>query len=276
VPIARGPSRSMELREAVANAKFLVNAGYSEIALTGIHLGAYGRDLSPKTRLENLVEEIIAGASDCRLRLSSIEPQEFSDGLISLIKQNSRICNHFHIPVQSGDDAILKRMFRPYNKELVVELTEKILESAPDACVGMDVMVGFPGETDASFEKTVEFIMKTGCNYLHVFPFSPRRGTVAYGFPDRTPVRSSRYRVEILRKLSNEFRSKFYSKFVGRTLHALVEYAGQSKDEWGKGLTSNYISVKIKGLNKTHEGKIVPVLIDAVKNNEAYGLLTFE
>jgi threonylcarbamoyladenosine tRNA methylthiotransferase MtaB len=276
VPIARGPSRSMELRKAVENAKFLVDAGYSEIALTGIHLGAYGRDLSPKTGLENLVEEILAGASDCRLRLSSIEPQEFSDRLISLIKQNSRICKHFHIPAQSGDDEILKRMFRPYNKELVAELTGKILESAPDACVGMDVMVGFPGETDASFEKTVEFIMTTGCGYLHVFPFSPRRGTVAYGFSDRTPARSSRYRVEILRKLSNELRSKFYGKFVGRTLHALVEYAGQSKDEWGKGLTGNYISVQIKGLDKTHEGKVVPVKIDAVRNNKAYGLLTFE
>jgi threonylcarbamoyladenosine tRNA methylthiotransferase MtaB len=266
----------MELRKAVENAKFLVDAGYSEIALTGIHLGAYGRDLSPKTGLENLVEEILAGASDCRLRLSSIEPQEFSDRLISLIKQNSRICKHFHIPAQSGDDEILKRMFRPYNQELVAELTEKILESAPDACVGMDVMVGFPGETDASFEKTVEFIMQIGCGYLHVFPFSPRLGTVAYGFSDRTPARSSRYRVEILRKLSNEFRSKFYGKFVGRTLHALVEYAGQSKDEWGKGLTGNYISVQIKGLDKTHEGKVVPVLIDTVRNNEAYGLLTFE
>ncbi len=276
VPIARGPSRSLELGKAVENARFLVDAGYSEIALTGIHLGEYGRDLSPKKRLEDLVESILAGTSECRLRLSSIEPQEFSEGLLSLIEQNSRICKHFHIPAQSGDDEILKKMFRPYNTKLVAKLTEKILELAPDACIGMDVMVGFPGETDASFERTVSFIESTQCDYLHVFPFSPRQGTVAYGLPDRTPARLSHQRVKILRKLSDELRSIFYSKFIGRTLWALAECAGQTIEEYGKGLTGNYIPVKIKGLAKTHESKIVPVLIDGVKDNEAYGVLTHD
>ncbi|MFH0960548.1 MAG: MiaB/RimO family radical SAM methylthiotransferase, partial [Pseudomonadota bacterium] len=273
VPIARGPSRSMDLREVVEDVKFLVNAGYSEISLTGIHLGAYGRDLTPKTRLENLIEEILAATSGCRLRLSSIEPQEFSDGLLSLIKHNTRICKHFHIPAQSGDDKILKKMLRPYKTEFIVELLGKILESSPDSCLGMDVMVGFPGETDASFEKTVDFILRSGCNYLHVFPFSPRRGTVAYDMPDRPPVSLSHHRVDILRKISNDLRSKFYGKFVGRTLYALVERPGLDVDEWGKGLTDNYISVRIKGLKNIHEGYIVPIRIDSVGKDEVFGFL---
>lgn len=271
VPIARGPSRSMALRKAVETAKILVDSGYSEIALTGIHLGAYGRDLSPKTRLENLLEKILENTRNCRIRLSSIEPPEFSDGLISLIAQSPRICKHFHIPAQSGDDEILKRMFRPYNTDLVVELTRKILDSAPDACLGMDIMVGFPGETEASFQKTMEFVMRTEAHYLHVFPFSPKKGTVAHELPDRIPSRLSSQRVKDLRRLSDELRSKFYHKFVGRTLGAIVESSPHGNAKWGKGLTDNYISVRVKDLDKTHKREVVPVRIDGVGKGGVYG-----
>jgi len=245
VPIARGPSRSMSVRKAIQNAQALFNTGYYEIAVTGVHLGAYGRDLSPRVTLENLIADLLANSSSCRFRLSSIEPQEFSDGLLSLISQTSRICRHFHIPTQSGDDEILKRMLRPYSTGLVLRLTEKIFELVPDACVGMDVMVGFPGETDASFQKTYEFVKKSGCTNLHVFPFSPRKGTIAHGIPNRVPGHFTHSRVQILRNLSTELRFDFYNKFLGRNLEAIIESAGTKPDRCGKGLTDNYISVNI-------------------------------
>ncbi len=271
VPIARGPSRSMSVRKAVQNAQALVNAGYFEIAVTGVHLGAYGRDLSARVTLENLVADLLANTSSCRFRLSSIEPQEFSDGLLSLISQTSRICRHFHIPTQSGDDEILKRMFRSYNTRLVLRLTDKIFELVPDACVGMDVMVGFPGETDASFQKTYELVKKSGCNYLHVFPFSPRKGTIAHGLPNRVPAQLARSRVQTLRNLSSELRFNFYNKFLDTNLQAIIESVGTKPDRWGKGLTDNYVSVNIRGLESRFERKIVPIRIDKITKQGAYG-----
>ncbi|MGA8832573.1 MAG: tRNA (N(6)-L-threonylcarbamoyladenosine(37)-C(2))-methylthiotransferase MtaB [Desulfomonilaceae bacterium] len=271
VPIARGPSRSMELNEAVRSAQILNEGGYSEIAVTGIHLGAYGRDLSPRIKLEDLVTRLLSDVPSCRFRLSSIEPQDFSEELLSLISHTSRICRHFHIPTQSGDDKTLKNMFRPYKTDLVLRLTAKIFESVPDACVGMDIMVGFPGETDESFKKTEEFIKKSRCNYLHVFPFSPRKGTVAQGLPNRVPKQIARSRVRILRNLSTELRSTFFSKFVDRKLEALIESIETNPAGRGKGLTDNYIPIHIRGLENGVIRKIVPVKVDKVTQREVLG-----
>lgn len=271
VPIARGPSRSMELNQAVRSAQILTERGYSEIAVTGIHLGAYGRDLSPRIKLEDLVAGLLSGVPGCRFRLSSIEPQDFSEELLSLISRNSAICRHFHIPTQSGDDKILRDMYRPYKTDLVLRLTAKIFESIPDACIGMDIMVGFPGETDESFEKTKEFIKKSGCNYLHVFPFSPRKGTVATELPNRVPKQIARSRVRVLRNLSTELRTTFLNKFVGRKLDALIESVGVKPDGRGKGLTDNYISVHIGGLENSLIRRIVPIKIDKVTQKEVLG-----
>jgi threonylcarbamoyladenosine tRNA methylthiotransferase MtaB len=263
----------MSIKKAVENARALADLGYSEIAVTGIHLGAYGKDLSPRVNLENLVIELLANTSQCRFRLSSIEPQELSDGLLDLISRSSRICKHLHIPTQSGDDEILKRMFRPYNTNLIRELTQKIYELIPDACVGMDLMVGFPGETEESFNKTLRFITNLHCNYLHVFPFSPRKGTVAYSSPNRISTRVARSRVQTLRHLSTALRLGFYNKFVGRTLAAVIESTEKTNQGWAKGLTDNYISVNIQGLDKTFERKILPIKIDKIGKLGAYGSL---
>ncbi len=271
VPIARGPSRSVALNRAVRSAQILNEGGYSEIAVTGIHLGAYGRDLSPRINLKDLVSSLVSGVPGCRFRLSSIEPQDFSEELLSFISNTSTICRHFHIPTQSGDDKILKGMFRPYKTDLVLRLTEKIFESVPDACVGMDIMVGFPGETDESFEKTKDFIKKSGCNYLHVFPFSARRGTVAHELRNRVPTQTARSRVEILRNLSSKLRSTFFSKFVDRRLEALIESIDTGIAGRGKGLTDNYISVHIKGLKNGEIRKIVPIKVDKVTQREVLG-----
>lgn len=274
VPIARGPSRSMDLKKAVQGAQRLEDAGYSEIAITGIHLGAYGRDLSPRITLENLVLGLLKNTSNCRFRLSSIEPQEFSNQLLNLISQTPRVCRHFHIPVQSGDDGILKNMQRPYKTDLALKLLEKLLDLIPDACIGMDVIVGFPGETDISFEKTEKFIRESGCSYLHVFPFSPRKGSLAYGFPNRVPTKVARSRVRALRILSAELRSKFIKKFLGRRLEALIESPSTVSGGWSSGLTDNYISVKIREINGNLVRKVVPVNIYKVSGQEAYASIS--
>lgn len=271
VPIARGPSRSLSLQKAIVSAQTLADTGYSEIAITGIHLGAYGRDLTPKLALEDLIAELLTNTYNCRFRLSSIEPQELSTSLIHLISETPRICRHFHIPVQSGDDEILKKMNRPYNTELVLRLTEKILELIPDSCIGMDVMVGFPGETDSSFEKTKEFIKKSKCNYLHVFPFSPRKGTMAYKFSDRVSPEVARTRVQKLRSLSMELKSAFINKLVGSRLEAVIESSTETPESWGKCLTDNYIMIKIQGVDNESEKKIVTVKIDKNSNRGVYG-----
>jgi threonylcarbamoyladenosine tRNA methylthiotransferase MtaB len=266
----------MNVKEVINNVRDLVKSGFSEIALTGVHLGAYGRDLSPRSSLDCLIAELLANTSNCRFRLSSIEPQDFSDELVMLVSQSSRICRHFHIPTQSGDDEILKRMFRPYRTGLVRDLADKILEHVTDACLGMDIMVGFPGESESSFQTTLEFVKGSRFSYFHVFPFSPRRGTVAYGLPLRTPNKVARSRVKILRSLSNERRQEFYKRFVGRALEAVVESVGEDSDGWGKALTDNYLSVNVSGLDKGLKRKIVPVRIHTVSKNDVIGSLLRE
>ncbi len=156
-----------------------------------------------------------------RFRLSSVEPQEISPRLVELVAQHPRVCRHFHIPVQSGDDAILAAMGRPYDSTFIVELIERIFQASPEACVGMDIMVGFPGEDDRSFEQTRSLIERLKPAYLHVFPFSPRPGTPAASFRPRVPREEAQARVEQLRALSIALRKSFYERFVGEVLVAV-------------------------------------------------------
>ncbi len=247
VPIARGPSRSLSPDRVVSHARDLQAEGYAEIVLTGVHLGSYGRDLDPSLRVEDLLVELLAECRSVRFRLSSIEPQDISLRMISLTADNPRVCRHFHIPLQSGDDEILVRMGRPYRAALMGELTSTILERIPDACVGYDVMVGFPGEDEQSFRKTEEFVRNSGAAYLHVFPYSPRPGTRAASFTPRVREEVARRRVEELRALSVNMRRRFYERFLGRTLKAIPE----SEPDVGGGSvlarTDNYIPVRVHG-----------------------------
>ncbi|MEJ2717076.1 MAG: MiaB/RimO family radical SAM methylthiotransferase [Deltaproteobacteria bacterium] len=179
VPRARGPSRSLPLDRAVDCAKAMEAAGFAEIVVTGVHLGAYGRDLSPHLGLEDLLERLLEACPVTRYRLSSIEPQEISPRLIALMASHPRMCRHLHIPLQSGDDEILGRMGRPYDTGMILDLVKRVGRQSPETCIGMDVMVGFPGEDEQSFRKTMALIEEIEPAYLHVFPFSPRPGTSA-------------------------------------------------------------------------------------------------
>jgi len=271
VPIARGPSRSLPPQRAIAQAVKLFNQGYAEIVLTGVHLGAYGRDLQPVCTLETLIEDILEQCPEVRVRLSSMEPQEITPQLIDLARRHHRFCRHFHIPLQSGDNRTLGRMGRPYDSALIDRLSHEILSEVPEACIGLDVMVGFPGEDEASFHKTLDLVLRCGAAYLHVFPFSPRPGTPAAHFNPRVPDQAIRDRVQELRQLSSELRLQFYSRFLGSTLDAVVESNPATPGGPMLVRTDNYILVRLVAGDHMPGEKVFPVILDEVLGNDVVG-----
>jgi len=250
VPYARGPSRSLTPDETIDGIRRLNRNGYHEVVLTGIHLGSYGNDLKPSTDLLTLLGRIRkAGAID-RVRLSSIEPREFSDALLRFIADAGdgpgRICPHFHIPLQSGDDAILQKMKRPYTGRFFEKLVRKILHLIPEAAIGVDVLVGFPGETDASFERTRRLLEDLPVAYLHVFPFSPRKGTPAYHFSKKVPAAEVKERCRIMRMMGDRKKSAFYRRFVGKPLEVIIEDRKHLPEGYLMGTSANYIPVLVE------------------------------
>ncbi|MBF0573250.1 MAG: radical SAM protein, partial [Desulfamplus sp.] len=188
-----------------------------------------------------------------RVRLSSIEPNELTDEIINLASKNSILCDHFHIPLQSGDDTILRRMGRPYNSELFSNLINKIYDTLPNAAIGVDILVGFPGESNQAFENTLNLIKQLPINYLHVFPFSPRKGTKAYDYPDKVNSTIVKERSAILRELGFQKRRDFENRLINQNeyLEQHIESVVQDKrdDKTGKliAITSNYLSVLVEG-----------------------------
>lgn len=247
VPHARGRSRSMPVETVLANLVELKDAGYYETVLTGIHLGAYGQDLSPPVVLSGLLDRIQALSAPHRIRLSSIEPRELTDGIIHRVAVNNIFCRHFHIPLQSGDDGILRRMRRPYTSAFFRDLVLKIIDRIPDAAIGVDTLLGFPGETERAFENTLALIDALPVAYLHVFPFSARPGTPAVEYTDQLPPDIIKVRCRRMRGLGVEKRARFYRRHIGRTVDLLVENKRDRTTGRLKGVTSNYISVLVDG-----------------------------
>jgi len=243
VPRARGPSRSMDPAKVLHQLQVLKTKGYREVVLTGIHIGAYGYDLSPATSLEKLLEQAETLDTPERIRLSSLEPLEISDSLIHLLSRSSKICPHLHIPIQSGDDETLRRMNRPYDSSFVVELLTELHRRIQDIALGVDVIVGFPGETEERFEKTFRLIESLPISYLHVFPFSKRRGTPAAQFPDQVKEIEIKKRALLLRDLGQRKRKAFYCRFVNRELPVLIEDRRDEETKRWRGLSRNYIPV---------------------------------
>jgi threonylcarbamoyladenosine tRNA methylthiotransferase MtaB len=273
VPAARGPSRSLDPLKVLEHARYMEAAGCAEIVLTGVHLGCYGRDLSPVVALEDLVEQLVAACPLTRFRLSSLEPQEITPRLIELMTQHPGVCRHFHIPLQSGDDRILKKMGRPYDSELIRRLMDRIVSCSPEVCVGMDVMVGFPGEDEASFQRTVNLIRETTPAYLHVFPFSPRPGTPAVSFKPRVPEKTARQRVEELRELSAKLRRRFYERFLGATLKAVLEEAPSKRGAVLKARTDNYIPVSVNATPSLSHERSFPVRLESIADGQVFGTI---
>lgn len=248
VPYARGPSRSRSPETSLEEAGKLIEAGYKEIVLTGIHIGAYGKDLKLKIDLAGLVERLAKLPGLKRLRLGSIEPMEFNPALIDAISSYPQICPHFHIPLQSGSDRILAIMNRPYTTKDYACLLAQIRTRLPDAAVTTDIMTGFPGETEQDHCQGLKFLEECAFAGIHVFPFSRRPGTPASEMPGQISKTVKEKRVKDLLSLSEISRKKYAYHFSGKTMEVLLEKI--EPDGTGHGHTANYLEVSIPaGLN---------------------------
>jgi threonylcarbamoyladenosine tRNA methylthiotransferase MtaB len=259
IPLARGASRSLDIKKVAENAQKLIDSGYKEIVLTGVNTGDYNYK---SLKLLDVLYELDKLNIE-RLRISSIEPNLLSGEIISLVKSSDKFCNHFHIPLQSGDNEILKLMRRRYNTEIYSELIQKIREEIPDAGIGVDVIIGFPGETDESFEKTCKFIEGLDVSYLHVFSYSERKNTDAVKMPGKVDITKRKSRSRVLRELSAKKRFNFYSKNAGSLQNVLFETLQPDGSIFG--FTTNYIKVKITG-TKDLENSILQVKLKQPEN----------
>ncbi len=250
VPYTRGPSRSLPPDTVMEMIGQLSTDGAGEAVLTGIHLGRYGLDLSPQTSLYALLQMIDAADAIDRIRLSSIEPGELSSEIIQMAAKNRRIRPHFHIPLQSGDRTILERMKRPYTPELFKALVLSIREDIADAAIGVDVLVGFPGEDEQAFANTYNLLESLPITYLHVFPFSPRRKTPASNYPCQVATKTIKSRCSLLRQLGAAKKTEFYQKQIGRTVEVILEDKPDPSSGRLKGISANYINVFTDGSNR--------------------------
>jgi threonylcarbamoyladenosine tRNA methylthiotransferase MtaB len=237
IPSVRGRSRSMAPDMVIAEVRSLVERGYKEIVLSGIHLGTYGRDLDSPTSLLALIHRMLDEMPErTRIRLSSIEPLEVTPDIVSLVAEEPRLAHHFHIPLQSGSRRILREMRRPYTPSYYAELAQTIRSRIEDAAIGADVMVGFPGESDEEFSETFRLIESSPLTYLHVFPYSSRPGTPAADMPAPVPSHVAQFRAKALRRLIADRNEAFRSGMIGRDLEVLVLNSGDA-------ISSNFIRI---------------------------------
>jgi threonylcarbamoyladenosine tRNA methylthiotransferase MtaB len=243
VPFTRGPLRSLSPSDVLDSVKKLAEKDFKEIVLTGIHLGKYGAGLEEGQNLKSLLRSIGRMAYPLRIRLSSLEPNEIDTELIEIMAAEEWLCNHFHIPLQSGDDNILNRMNRHYSTGDFSELLWRIHKRIPLAAIGVDIMSGFPGETRESHEESCSLIRELPVSYLHVFPFSPRVGTAAADFKDRVEPEKIKERTSELREIGQMKRQEFYRQCLGKAFQVLPEGHHKLQDGFLRGMTDNYIPV---------------------------------
>lgn len=262
VPLARGVSRSADPGQLVNEFERLVQAGCPEIVLTGIHIGTYGADLQNGPDLTELLRTLLSKRCGSRLRLSSIEPKEISEGIIDLMGKG--LCRHLHVPLQSGDDAILASMKRDYTASFYRELLEQIVQKVPAVALGADIIVGYPGEGDAEFQNTMDLVENSPLTHLHVFSYSPRPGTLAADMGAQVPEQVKKERSEALRMLGRKKNFYFRKKFQGSMLSVVVEDKIDAITGLYTGLTDNYIRVNISGAKEAHIGREILVRITNV------------
>jgi threonylcarbamoyladenosine tRNA methylthiotransferase MtaB len=246
VPYARGRSRSVAATEVLDGIRRLVENGFREIVLTGIHLGAYGLDLSPTASLEGLVRDILVKTPLQRLRIGSVDPNEFGDDLVSLCADSPGICRHFHIPLQSGCDSILQQMGRPYTSSFYRDLLDKITTNMPGAFIGSDIIAGFPGESDEEFETTCAFIEALPLADLHVFPYSRRPRTRAAGMPGHLHPAVVSRRAARLRDIAARKKELFLERSLGMELLVLGQQFNESSGII-RGISREYIQAEFQG-----------------------------
>ena len=243
IPQVRGPSRSVPPGSILEQCRELVEVGFKEVVLTGIHIGTYGMYLEPRYSLDRLLREMMDLPGLQRIRLSSIEPMQLSRRITALAADSRQIAPHFHICLQSGSDRILKRMLRPYNTARFGAIVQEIRQRIPDAAIGTDVIAGFPGETDQDHAETVEFVTRGPFTYLHVFPYSDRSLTAASEMPEKVSPSIIKSRCEELRRISDNKERSFRRRFVGETLSVLT--LSQEQDRMRTAISGNYLKAKL-------------------------------
>ncbi len=251
IPYARGRSRSLDIDDVLGRIRLLRESGYKEVVLTGIHLASYGRDIN--SNLVELLNRIEEEKIINRIRLSSLDPADMNDDFIDFLSNSQTICPSFHISLQSGDEQILKEMRRRYKPQQFLELAKKIRNSMPEASIGTDIMVGFPGETPEQFDNSCSLLEDSELTYFHVFSYSKRKGTKAASMSDQILPKIIKERSKILRDLGRKKKIEFSSRFIGQKLEVLVENNF-------KGTSRNYLSVKLVK-DKYNKGELIDVMV---------------
>jgi threonylcarbamoyladenosine tRNA methylthiotransferase MtaB len=278
IPSTRGNSRSLPKPQVLDSVERFIAAGGQELVISGINLGRWGRDLTPQLRFEDLLREVFETTQLARLRISSVEPMDWTEGLIELLRiwgigQHPRLARHVHMPLQSGSDRVLRRMHRRYRPWHYADRLAKVRAACPDAAIGADVMVGFPGETDEEFRESLDFIAAQPLTYLHIFPFSARPGTPGWDLHHLHPVSAAavRKRMAALSDLIQQKNLAFRSSFIGRQLSAVTLVAPREKSSSGSNdgprapaMTDNFLSVEIAA--NLQPNLLVPVQITGMSS----------
>lgn len=270
VPYTRGCSRSLPMKSVRRQLDRFIAQGFREVVFSGIHLGQWGRDLADGGSLASLIRQMKLEGLPERIRLSSLEPQECNEELIGELRSTSGLCPHFHIPLQSGDDEILKAMHRPYGSSLYRDLLLHLHEMFPDAALGADVLVGFPGESPSRFENTLSLLRGLPLTYLHVFPFSARPGTHASTLKSRIDGRTVKARCSVLRELGAQKRRAFAERFIGGELAVLVEKREPGRPLW-QGTSRNYLKITFTAPEDLEPGREVWVRLLEVNGQSLHG-----
>lgn len=269
IPYARGPLRSRSLESIHTETQRLISAGFKEIVLIGIHLGCYGKEDPDGPTLYDAVKTVLDVPGVQRLRLGSLESVEVEPRLLTLMQEDARFCRHLHLPLQSGCDKTLQAMHRPYTTAKFKTLLADIKTKVPDIAITTDVIVGFPGETEADFETTCKFAESCGFSKMHIFPFSARKGTPAEKFAGAVTEAVKKERADILGRIDETMHKAFLQAMVGQTAEVLFEQP--AGEDYFEGLTGNYQRVFVKSGGRNLGGEILPVKITAFDGEKLLG-----
>lgn len=269
IPYARGPLRSRSLESIRTETQRLISAGFKEIVLIGIHLGCYGKENPDGPTLYDAVKTVLDVPGVQRLRLGSLESVEVEPRLLTLMQEDARFCRHLHLPLQSGCDKTLQAMHRPYTTAKFKTLLADIKTKVPDIAITTDVIVGFPGETEADFETTCKFAESCGFSKMHIFPFSARKGTPAEKFAGAVTEAVKKERADILGRIDETMHKTFLQAMVGQTAEVLFEQP--AGEDYFEGLTGNYQRVFVKSGGRNLGGEILPVKITAFDGEKLLG-----
>ncbi|MEC4684464.1 MAG: tRNA (N(6)-L-threonylcarbamoyladenosine(37)-C(2))-methylthiotransferase MtaB [Nitrospirota bacterium] len=257
IPKARGRSRSRPVEEITEEISMLESNGFAEVVLTGIHIGHYGYDLEPKVSLSHLLDNILTYTDKTRIRLSSIEANEIDDHLLELLS-DKRVCPHLHIPLQSGDDLILKQMKRPYSRQYYIDKVQEVLKRFPGIAIGTDIIVGFPGEGEAEFLNTNSLVKELPFSYLHIFPYSDRPGTLSAGMSAQVSPETRKARAQVLKTIDIDKRKAYRHAQIGRSLNVICEKRLRNGLYTGK--SENYLNVYFANTHCQH-GRTVSIRV---------------